>query len=429
MFKVTKYKNVKSPEIESTLDIEDVFKIIKEGDCSLKHIEDARTYDRGNEVYDLIKTNLIPTFRFNFLFNGKATNKDLTEPTGLIYIDVDNSLDIPDSDLIFAKWKSISLMGWGILVKVQNLTVESFNNCYDEISLLLKLDSDTGARKPTQQTVQSYDPNIYINPNSKTFNCLNIKKVPFPIKQKKRKECLDRNETFFPFTQHIKVRFNNIGDYFMNNDEPYIVFKEDKEKLCIPFIPQKVEKGNRNRYLYNYISQILALNPYINIAYITELADSVNSNAMKPPLVDTEIQGIINSLFRLKELGELTINYNKERRIIFNPNQKLDFKEIMNIVNKELGKITRVKTAEKIYEFIEEWDFDNYGKITQLKLVDLTQLSPSTIKRYWHNFKSHIKELNNDYKGLNTNVIDMEIDCSINYSTYYISDPLWKKSA
>lgn len=429
MYKVTKYKNVKSPDIDETLNIDDVFEIIKNGDSALSHILYARKFEKGSEDYDSIKTNLIPTFRFNFLFNEKALNKNIIKPTGLIFIDVDNIEVIAENDFIFAKWKSISLKGFSILVKVDKLSLGNFNDCYEKISFLLKLNSDIGARKPNQQTVQSFDPDIYINYDSKTFNCLDIKKVPSAIKQKKRKECLTRNETFLPVSQNIEVRFNNIDDYFIDNDLPYLVFKDEKQKLCIPFIPRKVETGNRNNYLFIYLSQIVALNPHINKTYIKAIADSINLNVMEPKLLDNDLNKMINSIFQIKDFDELELFYNKERRIIFNPSHEITFGEKMKIVNKELGSIKSIRTTEKIYECIEEWDFKSNGKITQDKIALLINVHVSTIKRYWSNFKTFVKELNDDYKGTIKGDETEMIECRIDYSSFYINEPQLKKSA
>ena len=427
MYRVTKYKNVKSSDVDNILDIVEVFKIIKEGDSALRHIEYARRFEKGSEDYDSIKTSLIPTFRFNFLFDKKALNKNITEPTGLIFIDVDNTEIIPESNYIFAKWKSISLLGFSILVKVDKLSLENFNDSYEAISILLQINSDTGARKPTQQTVQSHDPDIYINYNSKTYNCLEIEKVSSAIKQKKGRECLTTNETFLQVFKKIKIRFNNIDDYFNDNDSPYIVFREEKERLCIPFIPRRVEKGNRNSYMFIYLSQIVALNLSISKAYIKKLADSVNSNVMKPKLGDKELDKIINSLFQLKESGELEMFYNKERRIIFNPDERITFKEKMKIVNRELGAMASERTTEKIYECIEEWDFESLGKITQTKIALVIGVSVSTVKRYWGNFKSFVKELNIDNNMMSGRL--EQIECCMSYQNFYIYEPLMKKSA
>lgn len=427
MFKVTKYAYAESSRIEETLEIEEVFGVIKDGDSALTHIKHARNFVKGSKDYDAIKNRLIPTFRFNFLFNIKAANKRITKPTGLIYIDADYVDTIPESDYIFAKWKSLSLTGYCILVKVENLSFENFNNSYDSISKLLNTESDDGARKATQQTVQSYDPNIYINYDAKIFNCQEIKKVPNPIKQKKEKGGLTKNETFLQVFQNLKVRYNNIGDYFIENDSPHIVFREEKEKLCIPFIPRRVEKGNRNSYMFIYLSQIVALNLSISKAYIKKLADSVNSNVMKPKLGEKELDKIINSIFKIKESGELKMFSNKERRIIFNPDFKVSFKEKMKIVNRELGSIKSERTTERIYECIEEWDYDSLDKITQRKVALVIGVHVSTVKRYWSNFKSYVKELNNDYRGVSDR--EEQIECCMSYQNFYLYEPLMKKSA
>ncbi|WP_431107191.1 hypothetical protein [Winogradskyella poriferorum] len=427
MYKVTKYAYAESSTVKDTLDIEEVFTVIKNGDSALTHIKHARSFEKGSDDYNAVKTRLIPTFRFNFLFNGKATNKNIISPTGLIYIDVDRTEDIPYSDYVYAKWKSLSLTGYCILVKVSNLSLDNFNVSYNSVTRLLNIVSDDGARKATQQTIQSYDPDIYINRNSTIFNCLEIKKVSNPIKRKKEKGGLIRNETFLPVESHAKVRFNNIDDYFNDNDLPFIVFREEKERLCIPFIPRRVEEGNRNNYLFIYLSQIVALNPFINKTYIKALADSVNSNVMKPKLSDKELHKILNSIFQMKESNELEILYNKERRIIFNPICKMSFKEKMKIVNGELGTLKSKRTTEKINECIEEWDFETLGKITQVKAAHVIGVSVSTVKRYWVNFKTHVRELNIDHKMISNRV--EHIQCCISYQDFCIDLPSIKKSA
>jgi hypothetical protein len=426
MYKVTTYEHAESSSVVDLLSIEEVFEIIKKGNSDLTHIKHARTFKKGTLDYDKIKRRLIPTFRFNFLFNQKVANKNITEPTGLIYIDADLVDEIPESELIFAKWKSLSGTGYCILVKVDNLSLNNFSDTYNNISKLLNIKSDEGARKATQQTIQSYDPNIFINYNSKIYNCIEKEKVSFLIKQKKKEKCLTANDTFFSNENFPKVRFNNIDDYFKNSDKPYLVFKEKKELLCIPFIPNEVNIGSRNNIFFIYLSQIVMLNLHLSKTYIKVLAGSVNNNAMKPKLPTNEIEKVINSIFNLKESGNLKMIFNKERRIIFNPENKISFKEKMAIVNKELGIIAKEKTTETIYACIEEWDFNSNEKITQKKVAKSLDKSVSTVKRYWDNFKDYVAELNEEYKS-NNNIQDIE--CCINYSNFYISKPLLNKSA
>ncbi|WP_027137409.1 primase C-terminal domain-containing protein [Gaetbulibacter saemankumensis] len=430
MYTVTKYKNIKNPKDGFRLSIDKVFEIIKNGDSELTHIKYARRLKKGSKEYDDVKTNLISTFRFNFLFKGKASNKNITDSTGLIFIDVDSNKKINKNEFIFAKWKSLSKNGYGILVKVDGLTIDNFNNAYDEISKLLNINSDIGARKPTQQTVLSYDPKMYINHNSKVYNCANTKKVPSPIKQNLERRGLTSNDTFSNSSEYRKVRFNNINDYFQNKnmDLDYIFFPENKEKICQPFVPITVKEGQRNNTMFTYLTQITALNPWINNNYLSKLADSVNSNAFKPTLQQSEIKNIINNILKLNEEGKLELYLNKERRILFNPNKEFTFKEKMEISNRELGKLRSEKTKDIIYECIEIWDFNTLGKITQKKIADEITPSISTVKRHWEEFKSYVKELNTDFKARGK-LDNFENNCSIKYSINFRETPFLKKSA
>jgi len=427
MYKITKYRNAQSSIIQDTLMIEEVFEIIEKGDSKLNHIKHARSFEKGSTDYDEVRKFLIPTFRFNFLFKDKAANNNITKPTGLIYIDADLIDTIPQSDFIFAKWKSLSLTGYCILVKVQNLSFDNFKDYYNKISSILNINSDAGARKATQQTIQSYDPDIYINYNSTIYNCSDIRKVSSPTKQKKEGECLTTDDTLSSVPQNIKFRYDNIDDYFIDNNYQYIVFNEDKEKLCIPFIPKRVEKGNRNQYLFTYLSQILTLNPSMSKVYMSSMANNLNLKVMKPKLPDNEVQNIVSSIYKLKDANELKMYFNKERRIIFNPKFKITFKDKMKIVNKELGNIASKKTSQKIYECIEEWDFESEGKITQRKVANLTALSTSTVKRHWHQFKSFVKELNDGFKEEYGGQEIISSNCILDY--FYISEPYFNEVA
>ncbi len=77
MYKVSKFENAKAPQIKEIISLDNVFSIIKNGDDNLQLIKTAREYGKGNSQYDNIKTKLLPTFRFNFLFKGKANNQNI----------------------------------------------------------------------------------------------------------------------------------------------------------------------------------------------------------------------------------------------------------------------------------------------------------------------------------------------------------------
>ena len=442
MYIISKYKNVKSPKIEAIISINEYLKIIKNGDDNLPIIKLARKHGKGTQQYNTIKIESLPTFRFNFLFKNSASNNNIIEPTGFIYLDVDNDIEIPDSDYIFACWKSLSNEGHGLLVKVHNLTLVNFKDIYNELSKLIGIDSDIGARKATQQTVQSYDVALYHNSDSKVFQYEEIDKVSPPNKLEKKKKGIVTSDTFLEEQSYEKIRFNNIDDYFDSDEKTYIVFKE-KIWICNPFIPKRVKEGERNLTLFIYFSQLFCLNPNMHRNYLKALASGINTK-MRPKLSKNEINGIIDNVYKRRKDNTLNMYFNQERRILFNPSKKIRHKDKMKIVNKELGILAQEIATEIIYSIIEDWNFKLDGKILQTKVAQLTGFSLSKVKRYWHHFKDYISDLNNENK-VESNISagkikrlkpsikqvrgdnDMSIDCSVQ-RLLYINES-WAKSA
>jgi hypothetical protein len=395
MFTVNYFENTKKPIVSKTLTIEEIFSIIKSGGDNLQKIINLRKLGKSHSDFASIKETL-PTVRFNFIFDRKASNDRILAPTGFIYIDVDacDSIDL-SNNLIFAAWKSVSQTGYSIIVKVENLTIDNFDNTYNEISSLLNLSTDIGAKKPTQQTILSFDSNIYINNESTTFIALN-KKVSNGIIQEKEERLIEPNDTFL---KSDVIRFNNISDYFINSDEEYIYF-EEKEKLCIPFIPNGIEEGRRNIVMYFNLSQFALLNPYAGVGVLLKIAKLINSK-FYVPYTDEKITSIINAVIKQREEGKLKPYFNKERRIIFNPKYKLTAKQKIKKTNQIMGKQKTEQTKKVIYSIIENWNFANEGKITQQGVVEKSNKSIITIKRYWPEFKDYVTSLNKDFKSNN----------------------------
>jgi hypothetical protein len=426
-YTISQYKNVKSPTIERLTSLEEILFSIKNGDVNLEQILIARKAGKGSEEYSRIKTEVLPTFRFNFMFAITANNANITAPTGLIYIDVDNMSTIPNNDYIYAKWKSLSNTGYGILVKVENLNLLNFKDSYATISKLIGIQSDLYAAKPTQQTVLSLDKDLFTNDKSLVFDCkatdpsnlslkptdsyTTAKVISLPIRQifkeiynevpnqsilkkEKEKEGIDRNDACFQ-KSYYKIRFNNIDDYFVDNNQEFICF-EEKNLICDPFIPRKIKEGTRNTIMFFLLSQYAVLNPSAGISLINVWAETINSKGFRLP--KQELKAIITSVLKKRKEGTLQLYLNKERKILFNPKAKLNRKEKMKIVNVELGKMKSSKTQNKIYQIIENWDFENDGDIIQKKVALKADSSLTTIKRYWHFFKEFVVEVSNDFK-------------------------------
>jgi hypothetical protein len=402
MQKIAKFKNCKSPIVSETYDIKYIIDTIKNGNDKLLLIKAAREYDKSSDDYKLIKTELLPTFRFNFTFKNSASNKNIMGSTNLMYLDVDNVEHIPDNGMIYAKWKSLSKTGYGILVKTHNVNLDNFNASYKHLGRWLGVDLDENAGKATQQTILSYDPELYFNPNSITYsastvnNSSEVKKISnVPILEEE--EGIGGNDIFL--YDSAPIQFNNISSYFNNSNDTYKVYK-DGITICDPFIPKNIKKGKRNSTLFFLLSQYQILNPSVGRNFLNSIADIIN-NKMYPKLDKNEVKTIINNVVKMHTDGRLKTYFNSDRKVLFNPAHKLTFNEKMLIVNKEIGALRVNESKNRIYNAIETWDFDKYKKITQKKVVEVSGVSIATVRRYWSDFKDFVKELNENWKNEN----------------------------
>jgi hypothetical protein len=390
---INHFENCISPPVLGKITVDEVLHKIKNGDENLLNIKNAREFGKSHQKYDEIKKTVLPTYRFNFIFEGYAKDIKIIESTGLIYIDVDDTIEIPHSDYIYAKWRSLSNKGYGILVKVDNLTLDNFKEVYTSLGMALGVKVDNGACKAIQQNVLSYDPYLYFNADSRVYQCKDIKKASLN-NIKKKKECISVNEAFKD-TFAIKERIDNSYEYFVgdNYDKDYLYF-ENKVTICAPYMPWNgVEKGNRNNFLFRVLSQFALLNPHLGRDYLFNKSIYFNKK-MNPNLTKTEINSVITSVINKREEGSLKMYYNKERLILFNPNKKLTKSEKSKIKGMIVGAKRAKLTEDAIYEIIENWDFELFGKITQKSVIELNIFSRSTVQRYWSNFKKYVEELN-----------------------------------
>lgn len=406
-YTITKYNAINQPTVVDKIPVEEALQIIKYGDSNtLSLINEAREFGKGNDNYKFIKTNKLPTVRFNFLINKYALEINITAPTGLLYLDADDTDTIPDSRYVFAKWKSLSNTGYGVLVKVENLTMTNFKDAYNKLSEIIGIKSDPRARGVIQQTVLSYDSNLYYNPDSLIYSCIEKEEIKEEIKKVsfsniiKRKIGIVSNDTFFKNEDKVKYRNDNIDDYFKGEfaDVPFRVFSDEKTKICQPFVPPKIiNEGQRNLRMLSYLSMYASLNPNCNKEFLLKISNYMN-NKMNPRLPKSEVETIISNVLKKIKEGTLKMYYHKERRILFNPKFKISRKEKYEITGRENGKVRKDKTSLLIYQTIESWDFEADGKIIQRKVAKKAVVSINTIKRYWEAFEDYVKDLNTSNK-------------------------------
>jgi hypothetical protein len=400
-FRVNTFLGIKKPTVQDLISVEEILEIIKNGNEYLPIIEKARKIGKGNEGYGYIKTYKLPTVRFNFQYRDYGRDDNIVAPTGLIYLDADDTDTIPDSNYVFAKWKSLSNTGYGVLVKVENLTKANHQNVYNELSEIIGIKSDAGARKANQQNVLSYDTNLYHNPDSLSYTYIEkeeIKKVSFSniIKRNIR---IPSNEPFLKNEDKAENRDDNIDDYFTGEfaDVPFLVFPDEKTKICQPFIPfRAIEEGRRNNSMLSFLSMHAKLNEDCDKEYLIQMSYYMN-NKMNPKLPKHEVNSIIRNVLKKRDEGSLEMYYNRERRILINPNMNFTKEERRQITGREIGNFRKVKTSLLINQTIEDWDFEANGKITREKVAEKSGKSLGTIKRYWVNFKDFVRVLNTDY--------------------------------
>jgi hypothetical protein len=395
MYKTTMYQNSKSYAPLSESSVKEALETIKTKGYYTPLISTLRLYEKGSITYDALKDHTLPTYRFNFLTKGSASNVNLGAPTGLIYLDVDRVETIESNSHIYAYWKSPSKTGYAVLIKVSGLTLDNFKQAYDYVGTVIGVTPDPCARKAIQQTCLSYDPNLYLNEDSTTIelSCLiqDNKKGIIPSIHREERKDIGGNATFFKGG----IRFNNIDEYFTGEfkDLEYRVFTE-KVSICNPMMPKDTPIGKRHSLFYTFMTQVAVLN-YLKIPlkYLQALATSVNSG-LDYPMPLAEVKSIATSVFTQMKEGKLTIFYNEDRRILFNPLFKLARIEKMKIVNREIGALRSSKTENEIYRIIENWDFSLYNKITIKAVSRVIGKSQATIKRYWKSFKEFVAELN-----------------------------------
>jgi len=384
------FKNIKDPRVLGEIDIYDFFDRIKNPDpITKKKIELARLFKSQNEIedYQRLKAQTL-CFTLNFSFNSRKTNATIKEATGLIYIDVDGNVDIDlNNPLIFASWLSLSGQGRGILVKVDNLTLENFKTTYFEIANQLNIEADNNAGKATQYCVHSYDENVYNNNDSIIYQAKEESiKPPNSVTYKKEKR-----KVATEIGNNNNINYNSLSSIDFKGKD-YIFFEDEKEPFAKAWIPKIIPVGKRNEILFTIAYQFKALNPLLPDDKFRNFILNINSSRCIEPLTKKEVVSIVK---KIEGNDNITPNLNNPRRIVFNSNCKLTANEKRAKTNKLNGKRRTKKTMLEIEDCLNNWDIETQGKVTQNKLAEATNRSIKTIERYYKEFEQLKNRINN----------------------------------
>jgi hypothetical protein len=354
--------------------------------------------------YD-IKKKQLPTVTYNATFNSYRNTKNLNTTTGLIYLDVDTEgfdIETIDKSKVFSYYKSVGGLGYSILVRVNNLTVDNYSSTFESIvdDLGIRPFYDKAAKGLIQQSILSYDPNIYINNNSYVFESINDltnKKCTTPYVNKKEKT--------YTIGVVQKIRYDNSYKYVegLEQNEYVSDWKEGFEviKAWIPF--NKIKDGRRYKYLLSYGTNLLFLNQHLNYNGVLNNLRHVNPIACLNPIDESQLVKIAKTLMKQQSDGVLKpIPYKKPRRVIFSENSTLSRIEKQKVSNNEQVKYWQNVSTEKIYNIIENWDFEKFGKITQLAIVNNNRIARVTVQKYWSEFKEYVNSLNEQNNQIKT---------------------------
>lgn len=409
MFQIV--SNVYNRNVITSLSIEEFINMVKFPDFLRKsQVDLARKIyiesplNKQDPAYISIK-NSLPCITFLNTFDNYVANENIVSPTGYMYVDVDkvDYINLSKFDFVVAYWKSLSNDGYGILIKHKINNKLVLQDCLAELSELFELPLDKGAVSKDRLNAIPYDNNIFYNSeykeyvfNKETRIVSNSNNNPLSIR-------LQVNDTIY---EEEKIRFSNLKEMISKYDfkgEPFIDLGDNKLQYAEVFVPRKIFEGNRNKSMFVLCSQIRGLNPWIKENYLFKVCDTINKDKFKPMLDEKELSDIVSKVFSKEDV---LVTLNKTKRILFNPDYDLNKKEKQSMAATQIRGVEGEKNTEKIITYLNNWDFEALGKISQSKLAKVSGFGIATIKRRSEKIKDIFEILNQEYlHNKNKNII------------------------
>lgn len=400
----TLWSSVSSVTNGMKFDINMILNMIKHN-SHYQQIETARKHSKGTDEYNNIKRSL-PAVTWNFEINGRRNDKSAVKSTGVIYVDQDFKTKeeaitakerFASNKYVIATWLSLSELGVGALVRVDNINIMNFTDAYCNICLDLDIEYDKGAAKISQPNILSYDPNIYINLDAEVYI------YPPEIRAIERINELSPDD-FVNKDVETPIDFKNNTLKFVTELDEYsddIVYVPEGKKYIAAFwpftgigTPKKVIEGNRNKHMSVFVNNLVILNPNATYNNILPIVNSINQAHCIPSLSQNDINKIINS--KINNRKNLVPYGVKTKKYWVRPNYSGNKRKLFMHKQNEIRKDS---TITKIETWIGEELYNRTEKVTQQVVSNETGLSIATIKRYWNQYKDIIKEFNQTLKS------------------------------
>lgn len=186
-------------------------------------VEKAREAQTKKEADELKKK--LPAVCFSGTFS-KRKDSELLEHSGYIVLDFDNVTNITQKrnelcaiSYITAVWISPSGKGLKALVQIEWKTRHKEH--FDALMVEMP-DIDKTGRNVSRLCFESYDPDLYYNPNAEVYNNLPVKKADRRLPQQTATETINDDDKIF---QNLLTWMTSKGDAFREGERNHFVFK------------------------------------------------------------------------------------------------------------------------------------------------------------------------------------------------------------
>lgn len=369
--------------VDNFTDIEAVINYVRDNQRpEYKYIEEARSFGKGTDEYDIIKRNKIPCAIINFEHDSYVKCSTLLKPTGYMYIDIDDECNLDfDLNYVHAYWRSLSNNGYSVVLKVKGLDDNHLRESYRYVGDLLDVGYDKAAISKDRVTVLSYDPDAYFNNDS---FLIDLSSIEFTQHSNKKSFYLGYD------CDGDKIRYNNLDEALnanninieYNEDGLFDLGKDNKvvfSEVKVPFKP--IHKGRREKVMSSIAHQLITLNKSYPKSRFFAHINTINKDKMIPPLDINEINSIVNKKYRNRH--NLTPIINSSRRFFYNPEYSLNATQKRRLTMKKINK-DRIETSKnKITKTLTNWDYKEHGKITIKSVALISGMNRKTVQKYY----------------------------------------------
>ena len=355
--------NVKNRTVIENISLDELINQLKNPSIIHKKIVDrARVLGKNSLEYDNIKKSL-PCFVPNYTHNSYVKVDTINKSTGFIYIDVDYelSLDFSKFSFIAASWKSLSGVGSGILVALDDtvdigVELKTMRAIINDICSTLDVKPDSCAVSRDRLNVIGYDYEAYYNENYSKYEVTNlINNSEYKVDKKENKKLsirLARNVHFYEGDLRLTNLDDFTKDFVFKDDELYIDMSDNPIEYTEVYIPKSIGSGERNSRLYKILSAVRGLNPMLSKDRLIGFAKHINNTKCYEPLEENEL---INICIRISETAP-NLFPNKVKKYVFNPIYTLTGVERRSVASSESIKKAGRKTTKKLLDYVKYWN-------------------------------------------------------------------------